>query len=74
MPSGDVGTYHQDGHWRNRIEGQEGAVGAYDDRDTAISEGRELARALKVEHIIRRMDGTIGERNSYGHDPRDVKG
>jgi Uncharacterized protein conserved in bacteria (DUF2188) len=39
-------------------------VDAYDDRDTAMSEGRELAQALKVEHIIGRMDGTIGERSS----------
>jgi hypothetical protein len=29
---------------------------------------------LKVEHIVRRMDGMIGERNSYGNDPRDIPG
>ena len=74
MPSGDVETYHEGGHWKNRIEGQEGEVGTYRDRDDAISEGRNLARVRQVEHIIRRVDGTIGERNSYGHDPRDVKG
>jgi hypothetical protein len=74
MPIGDIETYHEDGQWKNKIEGQEGDVGMYDDRHAAIHEGRNLARVRQVEHIIRRADGTIGERNSYGHDPRDIKG
>jgi hypothetical protein len=74
MPSGDVETYHEDSHWKNKIEGQDGDVGTYEDREVAVSEGRNLAKVRKVEHIIRRVDGTIGERNSYGHDPRHVEG
>lgn len=74
MPKGDVETYHEGGRWKNRIEGDNGVVGIYEDRETAIHEGRNLARVRKVEHVIRRVDGTIGERNSYGHDPRDVRG
>jgi hypothetical protein len=31
-------------------------------------EGRERARKNKVEHVIQKQDGTIGERNSYGGD------
>jgi hypothetical protein len=31
-------------------------------------EGRERARKHKIEHIIQKADGTIGERNSYGGD------
>lgn len=74
MPVGDVETYHEGGQWKNRIEGEVGDVGTYDDRNSAIHEGRNLARVRKVEHIIRHVDGTIGERNSYGDDPRDIKG
>jgi len=48
-------------------------MGAYYLRDEAIGRGRSLAIEWKVEHIVRRMDGTIEERNSYGDDPRDVK-
>jgi hypothetical protein len=33
-----------------------------------------VAQARTVEHIIRNMDGTIGERNSSGHDPRNIPG
>jgi hypothetical protein len=39
-----------------------------------VDAGSDLARAAKVEHIIRNLDGTIGERNSYGHDPRNIPG
>lgn len=28
----------------------------------------------KVEHIIQNKDGQIGQRNSYGRDPRNVPG
>jgi hypothetical protein len=38
----------------------------------AIAEGRRLAMHRKVEHMIRRLDGTIGERSTYGHHPRDI--
>src|SRR3954453_8630906 len=31
-------------------------------------QGRERARKHKLEHIIQKQDGTIGERNSYGGD------
>jgi hypothetical protein len=27
-----------------------------------------------VEHTIRKLDGTIGEKNSYGDDPHPPKG
>jgi hypothetical protein len=33
-----------------------------------------MAQDRAVEHTIRKIDGTIGEKNSYGNDPRNVKG
>ncbi|WAP50683.1 hypothetical protein OL239_11665 [Arthrobacter sp. ATA002] len=36
--------------------------------------GRAAARQDKDEHIIRNLDGTIAEKNSYGHDPRSIPG
>ena len=74
MPEGDVETYHEHGLWKNKIEGDIGDVGTYFLRDEAIGQGRKLAIDGKVEHIIRRVDGTIGERNTYGHNSRDVTG
>ena len=74
MPAGDVETYHADGKWRNRIEAMAELPGEHDTKDEAVRVGREEARERQVEHIIRNLDGTIGERNSYGHDPRNIPG
>jgi hypothetical protein len=35
----------------------------------AQSTGRDMAQRGGAEHIIKKMDGTIGEKNSYGNDP-----
>lgn len=75
MPDGDVETFHQDGQWRNRVEGTgSGAITVHDTKDEAVRAGRDLARDRGVEHIVRNLDGQIGERNSYGRDPRDIAG
>ena len=74
MPEGDIETYHADGKWRNRVEKLKELPGEFDRKDDAVKEGREEARGGRVEHIVRNLDGTIGERNSYGHDPRNIPG
>ena len=74
MPHGDVETFHKDGRWHNRIEGTDEVFGSADTKDEAVATGRDRAKADKVEHIIRNLDGQIGERNSYGNDPRDIPG
>lgn len=74
MPEGDIETFHKDDKWRNRVEGHEVLDGDFDAKEDAVSAGREEAQTRKVEHIIRKLDGTIGERNTYGHDPRDIPG
>jgi hypothetical protein len=74
MPKGDVETFHQDGKWHNKIEGNDGALSTYDTKEEAEKAGRQRALNDKVEHIIRNLDGTIGERKSYGNDPRNVPG
>ena len=74
MPAGDVETYHADGKWKNRIEALHDLPGEHDTKAEAVRVGRDEARERKVEHIIRNLDGTIGERNTYGHDPRNIPG
>jgi hypothetical protein len=36
--------------------------------------GPQGGSGAHVEHIIKKLEGTIGERNTYGHDPRNVPG
>lgn len=43
-------------------------------QEEAIKAGTERAKADKVELLIHGRDGQIRERNSFGHDPRNVKG
>lgn len=74
MPAGDIETCRADGKWRNRVEALAELPGAYDTKDEAVRVGRDEARERKVEHIIRNLDGTIRERNTYGHDPRNIPG
>ena len=73
---GDVETYHQDGRWKNKIEGNDRATTTHDTKQEAVEAGREMARQHEVEHIIRNLDGKIGERNTYprSRDPRSIPG
>ncbi|TLM80793.1 DUF2188 domain-containing protein [Pseudarthrobacter sp. NamE5] len=75
MAQGDIETYHQDGAWKNKREGSDRPFGTgYGTKDEAIAAGRDAAKADKVEHVIKNENGQIGEKNSYGNDPRNVPG
>ena len=59
--------------WRNVLDGQ--PVTSFRTKRLAVLVGRDVARALKVEHTIHRKDGVISAKNSYGKDsypPRDA--
>lgn len=64
---------HGDG-WANRRAGSEQITKAFDRKADAQAAGRTTAKNDKVEHLIHKRDGTIGERNSYGNDPNKSKG
>jgi hypothetical protein len=74
MPKGDIETYYEDGQWKNKVEGSNRAANSHRTKAAARLKGRDMARERRVEHIIRKKNGTIGERNSYGRDPRNVPG
>ncbi|MET9224410.1 DUF2188 domain-containing protein [Lentzea sp. NPDC003310] len=73
---GDVETYHENDTWKNKIEGNSQASSTHDTKDEAVAKGREMAIERGVEHIIRNLDGTIGEKNTYprSSDPRNIPG
>jgi len=72
--AGDVHTVYRDGAWRNEVGGGSDLDGTHDTKEDAVSAGRDEARKREVEHVIHNQDGTIGEKNSYGNDPRDIPG
>ncbi|MCG8922983.1 DUF2188 domain-containing protein [Lentzea sp. DG1S-22] len=73
---GDVETYQENGTWKNKVEGNTQASSTHDTKAEATARGREMAVERGVEHIIRKQDGTIGERNTYPRerDPKNIPG
>lgn len=64
----------QAANWRNVSEGATRPAKTYETKQEAQAAGQEMAKNHHVEHLIHNKDGEIGSRNSYGHDPRKVKG
>lgn len=65
---------HPSGGWANKLEGSSRYLNRAGTKREAQEAGRERARKDKVEHVIQNKDGKIGQRNSYGRDPRSVGG
>lgn len=63
-----------DGGWGNKLEGGSRFLNRAATKREAQALGRERARKDKVQHIIQNRGGQIGQRKSYGHDPRTVPG
>lgn len=74
MAKGDIETYYEDGKWHNKVEGNAEAANSHDTRAEARQRGRKMAKKRKVEHVIKKKDGTIGAKNSYGNDPGSIPG
>lgn len=60
--------------WRVVREGQKRAIARTDTQADAEKKGRSVARRDKVEFNLHRKDGTVREKDSYGNDPRNIKG
>jgi hypothetical protein len=68
-------TYNAEAdNWRNISEGASRPSKTYETKAEAQEAGRESAASRGVEHLIHNQDGKISSRNSYGNDPRNVKG
>jgi hypothetical protein len=66
-------TTNPDGKgWVNQVNGR--VMSTHHTKANAEEAGRKQAIRRETEHVIHRENGTIGERNSYGNDPRDRKG
>jgi hypothetical protein len=64
VPSGEVWALQVDGEKRDTFSTQ----------NEAITRGRQLAEEQQDELVIHAEDGEIREKDSHGHDPRDIPG
>lgn len=74
MAKGDITTYYENGAWKSKAEGSSRAAHVGGTKAEQVAIGRTMAKKRKVEHNIRKKDGTIGEKLTYGNDPRSSKG
>jgi hypothetical protein len=65
VPDGD--------RWKVERAGGE-SIDSFPTQAEAIAVGREAAEAEQGELVIHGADGRIREKDSHGHDPRDVPG
>jgi Uncharacterized protein conserved in bacteria (DUF2188) len=70
MPAGDVETYYEDEQWHNRVQGTTQVISSDETKEEAVDIGRDIARELNVEHLIRNKSGRITVRRSYHKDSR----
>ena len=73
MGKKEVHTVKTDKGWANKLPGGK-VLSNHQKKDTAQAAGRKQAIERKAEHVVHKVDGTIGEKNSYGNDPRRTKG
>lgn len=60
--------------WSVKTAGSEKAVKITPTQKEAIAVGKTIAQNQKSELIIHGTDGKIREKNSYGNDPKSIKG
>lgn len=67
-------TKHPEGGWQVKKSNSTKATRRTKTQIEAIDIAREIAKKQKTELFIHSEKGTIRERDSYGNDPRNIKG
>jgi hypothetical protein len=63
-----------DGKWATKAEGAPRASRLFETQSEAWNYSKELARKSGGEAFLCNRRNQIRERNTYGHDPRNIKG
>lgn len=75
MAAGDIETFHRNGIWFNRIEGESQTLGgSFLSEAEAVKVGRSAAVARQVEHTVRTDEGPSVDSFSYDLHPRELIG
>ncbi|RAX48238.1 DUF2188 domain-containing protein [Arthrobacter sp. AQ5-05] len=73
MSKSGIETYNENGEWKSRRQGSSRPFAVGGTKAEQQAKGRAAATRDKTEHTIKKLDGTIGEKNSYGSDPNPPK-
>lgn len=61
-------------NWGVRVEGDDQDLQAFGTQKEAIAFAHDRAKQDQVELIVQGEDGAIRQKDSFGHDPRSVRG
>lgn len=61
-------------NWKVKNPDNKKASAICDTKEEAKTIATEIAKNQGLELIIQKKDGTIGEKNSFGNDPKEIKG
>ena len=67
-------TYFDGEAWRNRVRRRDALPGTYRTQEAACEVGRAEARVRGVDHVVRRPDGSVAERNRYPRRSEEIPG
>ncbi len=73
MPNQHV-TKHSSGGWQVKGAGNSNATAVFDTQAKAIDKATQIATNQHAEVVIHGRNGRIREKNSYGNDPKKIKG
>ena len=62
------------GGWDVKVSGGEKAIKHTDTKQSAVDIARQISQNQQSELVIHNKDGKIGQKDSHGHDPKDIKG
>lgn len=60
--------------WKVKVVGNQKASAILDTKAEAVERAIEIAKNQHLELLVQNLDGKIGWKNSYGNDPRNIKG
>ena len=63
-----------DGRWAVQTDSTQRAYRVMDSKSKAVAIARSVAKNKRTELLVKNEKGQIVEKNSYGNDPRGVKG
>ncbi len=61
-------------NWKAKVVGNQKASAICDTKAEAVEKAREIAKNQHLELLVQNLDGTISWKNSYGNDPKNIKG
>ncbi len=72
--AGQINVVFKDNKWKVKPGGNARSIKNFDTKKAAVQKGKIEAKKRNTELLIHNKNGQIAIKNSYGNDPRSIKG